>query len=68
VPGHDRDKLLVEEPFRAPLLGKHANVQTTYAKAARRCRHDQHRRRKTTVKIEGLLATGSGIEVCCESI
>jgi hypothetical protein len=42
--------------------------ETTDSKVARCCRHDRHRRRKTIVKIEGLLVTRSHIEVCCESI
>jgi hypothetical protein len=42
--------------------------ETTDSKVARRCRHDQHRRQKTIVKMEGLLVMGSHIEVCCESI
>jgi hypothetical protein len=42
--------------------------ETTDSKVARRYRHDQHRRQKTIVKIEGLLVVGSCIEMCCESI
>jgi hypothetical protein len=32
--------------------------QTTYPKVARRCRYDQHRGQKTTVKLKESLVTG----------
>jgi hypothetical protein len=32
--------------------------QTTDPKVARRCRYDQHRGQKTTVKLKGSLVTG----------
>jgi hypothetical protein len=33
-------------------------LETTDARVARRCRYDQHRFRKTTVRIRGSLVTG----------